>query len=94
MMDKANIKDFRPELQVLCARMLSDNRTAEAAGEMIEVQLAVLAGMIALATDGDTETIEKMCRSASDYLFEHCVKIAKAGLGHVMLEVKDDLVRE
>jgi hypothetical protein len=86
-MAKAEMKDFIPKLQGLCAFTLADNRSPEDAAEMIEGLISALAFTIALASRGDPKTIDVMCEGANHYLLERCVDHKRAGqvLGHLAM---------
>jgi hypothetical protein len=83
---KAEIKDFTPKLQVLCAATLADNRSREDAAEMIEALLSALAFTMAMASGGNPKALDELCHGANAYLVERCVEHRRAGevLGHIV----------
>jgi hypothetical protein len=82
---RAEIKDFTPKLQALCASTLADNRTPEDGAEMIEALLSSLAFTMALVSGGNPKALDELCHGANSYLLERCADHQRAGavLGHI-----------
>ena len=76
---RADVAVFAPKLQGLCASTWADNRSSEAAGEMIEALLSSLAFTIAMASGGNPKVIDDMCHGASSYLLERCAGHRRVG---------------
>lgn len=83
---KADIKDFGPKLQGLCASTLADNRSREDGAEMIEVLLSSLAFTMAMVAGGNPKALDELCHGANAYLVERCADHRRAGevLGHIL----------
>jgi hypothetical protein len=80
-----DIDTFAPKLQALCASAMADNRSPDAAAEVIEKLIAALAFTISLATGGDRKLMSNMIAGVEGYLSERCADYERAGqvLGHI-----------